>query len=226
MAALIDRLAARIGGGACRAPAAGHAHPGARGARRAGAGLSCRRHAGGLAGTRRERAAAAAVAAVRKARADQCDGDLARRSAAAVPLAARPMRWCAPKAPNASRWNGGAGRQTLTRDYFRVEDEEGRRFWIFRDGLFGSELADDEGEPVPAAGSCTGCSHERSAYAEIGVTTNFSFLRGGSHPRAYVHQAASSAFPPSASPTTTRWPAWCAPGRSSTIPSSHTSQNF
>jgi error-prone DNA polymerase len=28
------------------------------------------------------------------------------------------------------------------------------------------------------------------AYAEIGVTTNFSFLRGGSHPQDYVHQAA------------------------------------
>lgn len=28
-----------------------------------------------------------------------------------------------------------------------------------------------------------------SAYAEIGITTNFSFLRGGSDPRAYVHQA-------------------------------------
>ena len=27
------------------------------------------------------------------------------------------------------------------------------------------------------------------AYAEIGITTNFSFLRGGSHPQAYVHQA-------------------------------------
>ena len=26
-------------------------------------------------------------------------------------------------------------------------------------------------------------------YAEIGITTNFSFLRGGSDPRAYVHQA-------------------------------------
>ncbi len=26
-------------------------------------------------------------------------------------------------------------------------------------------------------------------YAEIGITTNFSFLRGGSHPQAYVHQA-------------------------------------
>ncbi|KIZ43640.1 error-prone DNA polymerase, partial [Rhodopseudomonas palustris] len=28
------------------------------------------------------------------------------------------------------------------------------------------------------------------AYAEIGVTTNFSFLRGGSHPQDYVHEAA------------------------------------
>ncbi|HEY3678912.1 MAG TPA: error-prone DNA polymerase, partial [Bradyrhizobium sp.] len=28
-----------------------------------------------------------------------------------------------------------------------------------------------------------------SGYAEIGITTNFSFLRGGSDPRAYVHQA-------------------------------------
>ena len=29
------------------------------------------------------------------------------------------------------------------------------------------------------------------AYAEIGITTNFSFLRGGSHPQDYVHQAAA-----------------------------------
>jgi protein ImuB len=38
----------------------------------------------------------------------------------------------------------------LTRDYFRIEDEAGLRFWIFRDGLYGSELADDEGKPTPA----------------------------------------------------------------------------
>jgi len=40
--------------------------------------------------------------------------------------------------------------KVLTRDYFRVEDAEGLRFWIFRDGLYGSELADEKGEPVPA----------------------------------------------------------------------------
>ena len=28
-----------------------------------------------------------------------------------------------------------------TRDYFRVEDAEGRRYWLFREGLYGRETA-------------------------------------------------------------------------------------
>ena len=28
-----------------------------------------------------------------------------------------------------------------TRDYFRVEDTDGRRFWLFREGLYGRETA-------------------------------------------------------------------------------------
>jgi protein ImuB len=40
--------------------------------------------------------------------------------------------------------------ETLTRDYFRVEDEAGLRFWIYRDGLYASELVDGQGEPVAA----------------------------------------------------------------------------
>jgi protein ImuB len=28
-----------------------------------------------------------------------------------------------------------------TRDYFRVEDSNGRRFWLYRDGLYGNETA-------------------------------------------------------------------------------------
>jgi error-prone DNA polymerase len=32
-------------------------------------------------------------------------------------------------------------------------------------------------------------------YAEIGITTNFSFLRGGSHPQDYVHQAGELGLP-------------------------------
>ncbi len=38
----------------------------------------------------------------------------------------------------------------LTRDYFRIEDENGLRFWIFRDGLYGNELTSEEGFPVAA----------------------------------------------------------------------------
>jgi protein ImuB len=43
------------------------------------------------------------------------------------------------------------GGQTLTRDYFRVEDEAGLRFWIYRDGLYGSELVDAEGKPAASS---------------------------------------------------------------------------
>jgi protein ImuB len=40
--------------------------------------------------------------------------------------------------------------QALTRDYFRIEDDAGLRFWIYRDGLYERELKDNEGKPVPA----------------------------------------------------------------------------
>lgn len=35
-------------------------------------------------------------------------------------------------------WRDETGR-SLTRDYFRVEDREGRRFWLYREGLFATE---------------------------------------------------------------------------------------
>ncbi len=38
-------------------------------------------------------------------------------------------------------WDGRAKAARLTRDYYRVEDVEGRRFWLFRHGLY-SEKAD------------------------------------------------------------------------------------
>jgi protein ImuB len=49
----------------------------------------------------------------------------------------------------AMEWWKQDGR-VLTRDYFRVEDEAGLRFWIYRDGLYASELVTDEGKPAPA----------------------------------------------------------------------------
>ncbi|QWG11727.1 DNA polymerase Y family protein [Bradyrhizobium sediminis] len=36
--------------------------------------------------------------------------------------------------------------EMLTRDYFRVEDEAGLRFWLYRDGLYNREIAQREGE--------------------------------------------------------------------------------
>jgi protein ImuB len=37
------------------------------------------------------------------------------------------------------------GDEVLTRDYFRVEDEAGLRFWIYRDGLYDREIEQEEG---------------------------------------------------------------------------------
>jgi protein ImuB len=36
----------------------------------------------------------------------------------------------------------------LTRDYFRVEDEAGLRFWLYRDGLYDREIEQEEGKAV------------------------------------------------------------------------------
>ncbi len=33
-------------------------------------------------------------------------------------------------------------RRPRTRDYYRVEDEDGRRYWLFREGLYGREDAE------------------------------------------------------------------------------------
>jgi protein ImuB len=38
--------------------------------------------------------------------------------------------------------------EMLTRDYFRVEDEAGLRFWLYRDGLYDREIEQEEGRVV------------------------------------------------------------------------------
>ena len=48
----------------------------------------------------------------------------------------------------AMEWWRQDGKQ-LTRDYFRIEDAEGLRFWIFRDGLYEGEVFDGDGKPMP-----------------------------------------------------------------------------
>jgi protein ImuB len=41
----------------------------------------------------------------------------------------------------ATEWWRNAAGHALTRDYFRVEDKDGRRFWLYREGLYGRETA-------------------------------------------------------------------------------------
>jgi protein ImuB len=36
----------------------------------------------------------------------------------------------------------------LTRDYFRVEDEEGSRYWLYRDGLYDREIEQQDGKVI------------------------------------------------------------------------------
>ncbi len=44
----------------------------------------------------------------------------------------------------ASEWWRRRDMRGLTRDYFRVEDAQGRRFWLFRHGLYGAEKANPD----------------------------------------------------------------------------------
>ena len=68
------------------------------------------------------------------------------------------------------------------RDYYRVEDDDGGRFWLFRDGPLNARQV----VPARLLRVILPCR-----YAELQVTTNYSFLRGGSHPGELVLQAAS-----------------------------------
>ena len=63
-----------------------------------------------------------------------------RRAAHAVVRAEGPERI-------AMEWWRTPGKM-LTRDYFRVEDETGLRFWLYRDGLYGREIAQEQGRVV------------------------------------------------------------------------------
>ena len=42
------------------------------------------------------------------------------------------------------------GRQVRTRDYYRVEDDAGGRYWLFREGLYGREYSGDPQERAPS----------------------------------------------------------------------------
>jgi protein ImuB len=50
------------------------------------------------------------------------------------------MRYEGPERIAAEWWHDKGPK--LTRDYYRIEDARGRRFWVFRHGLYGTEKAD------------------------------------------------------------------------------------
>ena len=106
-------------------------------------------------------------------------------------------------------WRDDQGR-TLTRDYFRIESRDGARVWLYREGLYGARR-NGGAALVPARSFCVKAMSCMVAYAELAVTTNFSFLRGASHPEELVKQAANSDLPASALPIATRSRASCAP---------------
>ncbi|MEP1443059.1 MAG: DUF6504 family protein [Hyphomicrobiales bacterium] len=47
-----------------------------------------------------------------------------------------------PERISAPWWRDKGIKPRFTRDYYRIEDESGRRFWLYRDGLYGEERAD------------------------------------------------------------------------------------
>lgn len=42
------------------------------------------------------------------------------------------------------------GRLARTRDYYRIEDDQGLRYWLFREGLYGAEYTGAEGQREPS----------------------------------------------------------------------------
>ena len=84
----------------------------------------------------------------------------------------------------------------LTRDYFRIEDAEECAPGSFATAFTRGSASTTTASPFLPVGMCTVSSHEHAQPdAEIEIATNFSFLRGGSDPRAYVHQASILGIP-------------------------------
>ena len=88
-----------------------------------------------------------------------------------------------------------------TRDYYVVEDDGGRRFWLFREGLYAEaytqrwylarvlRMSDVVEFPIPL--ERPDLEPGTKPYAELMTTSNFSFLRGGSSPQELVIAAAA-----------------------------------
>jgi protein ImuB len=133
---LTDRLTTRLGRGRVRRLRPADTHDSRTGAARTPRDRSVRPPA--LARARGRRTADAPLSPVRPAAADRSDRRSPRRSAAPLPLAPRNARDPPLRRPEriAAEWWRRRDNAGLTRDYYRVEDAQGRRFWLFRHGLY------------------------------------------------------------------------------------------
>ena len=147
LAPLVDRLSNRLGAGAVSQLVPVASHLPERAQRRvpaleqARAGAALDQKVGRVRPAPAARAGAvAALAPARPARADRGDRRGARRAAGAVPLAAGGAQGRRARGPErlAPEWwrEPDADPNLLTRDYFAVEDSDGGRFWLFREGLY------------------------------------------------------------------------------------------
>ena len=53
----------------------------------------------------------------------------------------RVMRAAGPERIEPEWWAGAGGRDEAVRDYYRIEDADGRRYWLYRAGLYGDPAA-------------------------------------------------------------------------------------
>lgn len=66
-------------------------------------------------------------------------------------LSRRVIRADGPERLSPEWWRPAGDRRAIrTRDYYRVEDEAGGRYWLFREGLYGREYGGGEGERAPS----------------------------------------------------------------------------
>ena len=66
-------------------------------------------------------------------------------------LSRRVIRADGPERLSPEWWRPPEDRRAIrTRDYYRVEDEAGGRYWLFREGLYGREYGGGEGERAPS----------------------------------------------------------------------------
>ena len=61
----------------------------------------------------------------------------------------RVMRAAGPERIEPEWWAGGgtSGRDEAVRDYYRIEDADGRRYWLYRAGLYGEADTGTGGPP-------------------------------------------------------------------------------